>query len=118
MQGGDTKTYITFGDKKTAERFVGLIYVKFKACYINRQSLSEVTLLPLLFVTYLLLNCYTPVSYKPFLQVKNMEKEAQKRKIEDDKEKVSDMMLKGSCVKLTGFNQEAGNKTHKTRSVL
>merc|ERR1719495_2571945 len=40
-QRWDSKTTITFGDKRAADRFLGLTYVKFKGNYVTRCCLSE-----------------------------------------------------------------------------
>merc|ERR1712106_397581 len=36
------KTFVTFGDQRSADRFLGLTYVKFKGAYIHRRYSEEV----------------------------------------------------------------------------
>lgn len=81
-QRWDSKTTIKFGDKRTADRFLGLTYVKFKGNYITRHSLAE------------------------FHKKEKRNEEAEAAKKKANEERVNDYLVKGASIKLTGFDNE------------
>jgi len=83
FQRWDSKTTVTFGDKRAADRFLGLTYVKFKGNYVTRSNLSE---------------------YRENQRKSEETDVAAKRKMAE--KRVGEFFIQGASVRLTGFNDE------------